>query len=765
MARLSFFFLMSLALGPGVASAQIGTWRGGNPLLWYSPRAANVVVPQARAYVVGHQMGIRMERVRAKVAIVEQSATTTLDVYLRNPGPSRQEAELLLPVPAGAVLSHFDFQGRAKEPTAKVLPRDEASRTYHGLVARVRDPALLEFAGYNLLRTSVFPVAPYGSQTVRVVYETICPADGDRVDYLLPRSEAVDQAIPWEIEVSVTTKRPLSAVYSPSHALETDRAGGKRITARLEHGSTTVPGAFRLSYLVARADGLAASLFAFPDPKMNGGYFLLLAGLPADAAKGRPRIPREVILVLDRSGSMNGEKLGQAKAAAVKILEGLRAGEAFNIIVYHHAVDLFSANPVLKNPSTVKAALRWLDAVDSTGGTNIHDALLEALRPRPLPGLLPLVLFLTDGLPTVGSTSEVAIRDLAIRHNRWKRRVFTFGVGVDVNTPLLEKIASETRAAATFILPGESLDDKVTRVFRRLSGPVLAEPTLRLLDAQGRAAPGRVRDLSPSAPQDLFEGDQLVVAGRYVGDEPLRFELAGNYLGRNEEFRFTFDLDRATTRNGFVPRLWASRQIATLIDVIRQAGADSPLAPDRARIMNDPRLREIVGEIIRLSTEFGILTEYTAFFAAEGSPLADPEENARRALENFVERAVKTRSGWGSVNQDVNRYNQANQRVLNPRNMYFDRKMNPVESSSVQQVGDRAFWRRGGTWVEGRLMNRRGKRKMKPAKVIRFGSGDYVDLVNRLSEEGRQGSVAMEGDILMEIDGEEVLIEGPTTSH
>ncbi len=554
MSRLQILVILLFIHVAGSAAAQIGTGRGGDPLLWYSPRAANVVIPQARAYMVGHQMGIRVERVRARVSIVEQSATTTLDVYLRNPGPAQQEAELILPVPEGAVLSGFDFEGKAAEPTAKILPKDEASRMYHGLVARVRDPALLEFAGYNLLRTSVFPVPPYGTQTVRVVYEILCPAGGDRVDYLLPRSEAVDQAIPWEIEISVTTKRPLSTLYSPSHALETTRAGAKRITATLERGPTTVPGPFRLSYLVEPAEGIAASLFAFPDPKIGGGYFLLLAGLPADATKDRPPIPREVTLVLDRSGSMNGEKLDQVKVAAREILKGLRPGEAFNIIVYHQAVDLFSEKPVLKNASTMKAALRWLDAVDSTGGTNIHDALVEALRPRPLPGLLPLVLFLTDGLPTVGTTSEVAIRDLALKHNKGNRRIFTFGVGVDVNTPLLEKIASETRAVATFVLPGEPLDDKVTRVFKRLSGPILSDPRLRLVDGKGGAAPGRVRDLIPGTPPDLFEGDQLVVAGRYVGDEPLRFELAGNYLGRQKTYRFTFDLDKATTRNGFVRR-------------------------------------------------------------------------------------------------------------------------------------------------------------------------------------------------------------------
>ncbi len=758
---LTIFFAMA-----SPASAQPGTGRGGDPLLWYSPRASNVVIPQARAYSVGHQTGIRVAAVRATVVILEQVATTTLDVDLKNSGPALQEAELLLPVPAGATLTGFDYKGKASEPTAKILPKDDASRIYHGLVARVRDPALLEFAGYNLVRTSVFPVAAYRTQTVRLVYETLLSVDGDRVDYVLPRSAAVDQAIPWTIKVSVTTKRALSTVYSPSHALETTRGGPGQISAALGRGPTTVPGPFLLSFLVERGEGLAASVFAFPDPKIGGGYFLLLVGLPADAAARRKPIPREVTLVLDRSGSMNGEKLGQAKTASARILEELRDGESFNVIVYHQAVDLFSKGPVLKNASSLKAALRWLDAVDSTGGTNIYDALVEVLRPRPLPGLLPLVLFLTDGLPTVGTTSEVAIRDLAIRHNPWKRRIFTFGVGVDVNTPLLEKIAAETRAVATFILPGEPLDEKLERVFERLSGPILTDPELHILDAAGAASFGRVRDMIPGTPPDLFEGDQLVVAGRYVGDEPMFFELAGNYLGEEKRFRFTFEPARASTRNSFVPRLWASRQIAVLIDIIRQAGADSPLAPDRARIVNDPKLQEIVQEIIRLSIEFGILTEYTAFFATEGTPLDDPEENARRALGNFVERAVKIRSGLGSVNQDLNRSNQVKQRVLNPRNVYYDKKMNLVESSSVQQAGSRAFWRQGSRWMDGRLMNkaRRGG-KMKPSKVIRFGSEDYMDLVDRLSEDNRQGSIAMEGDILLELDGEEVLIEGPTPSY
>ncbi len=147
------------------------------------------------------------------------------------------------------------------------------------------------------------------------------------------------------------------------------------------------------------------------------------------------------------------------------------------------------------------------------GGTNIHDALLESLRPAPAEGTLPIVLFMTDGLPTIGQTSEASIRDLARQHNPHHKRIFSFGVGVDVNTPLLEKIAYENRGFTTFILPAEDVEVKVGRVFDRLKGPVLADPELTI----GGDGPRRVSALIPDRLPDLFEGDQIVLLGQYRG--------------------------------------------------------------------------------------------------------------------------------------------------------------------------------------------------------------------------------------------------------
>ena len=177
---------------------------------------------------------------------------------------------------------------------------------------------------------------------------------------------------------------------------------------------------------------------------------------------------------------------------------------------------------------------------------------------------------MTDGLPTVGQTSEAAIRELARKGNPHQRRIFTFGVGVDVNTPLLEKIAYESRATTTFILPGEDVEVKVAAVSSSAcAGPVLADPELGVGETRTRR---RVRELIPGRIPDVFEGDQIVLLGQYVGEEPLEFTLRGNYRGTPRVFQFRLSLDQATTRNGFVPRLWASRKIGLLVDAIREQG-------------------------------------------------------------------------------------------------------------------------------------------------------------------------------------------------
>ncbi len=761
-----FALLISSVLTPRTRSQEL-TPSTADP---FQANAVNLIIPQARSYVIrGQAQAIQISDVSADVRILQQVATTTLEIGLANPSQRQQEAEMLVPVPDGAVVRSFTFAGSASEQTAKLLPKAEARGIYRSIVNKLKDPGLLEFAGYNLVRSSVFPVPAQGKQRVRVVYEHMLAADGNRVDYVLPRSESFEAtATPWKITVQVRSKTPLATVYSPSHQIGVERSAPEQALVRVEGGTKLEPGPFRLSYLT-EGNGLSGSLLAYPDARVGGGYFLLLAGVPPGTQATRAAIKREVTLVLDRSGSMAGEKIEQARAAALQVVEGLNEGEAFNIIDYSDSIAKFAEQPAIKNSETIHRARAYIKQLQSNGGTNIHDALVEALRQPPTPGMLPLIIFLTDGLPTVGQTRESAIRNAVVATNTHQRRIFSFGVGFDVNAPLLTSIANDTRAAATFVFPHEDVEAKVSQVFRRLSGPVLADPQLVTLDANGAVTTQAVRELMPAQLNDVFEGDQIVLLGQYRNEDPLNFRVAGNYLGQPRAFDLKFDLSNATTRNAFVPRLWASRKIAKLIEEITKAGADSaanrdprsmPVVPTNS-ITGDPKMKELVDEIIRLSTEYGILTEYTSFLATDGTDFSASATETVRVLaeQSLAVNAQQTRSGMGGVTQAMNGRAQKDQTSSNRSNFYLTQNMQRVETTNVQQITDRTFFRRNNRWVDASALPR--EKEVTPDRTIEFGTDEFYLLVDRLVAEGRQGILALSGEMLLLIDGKTVLVKAP----
>ncbi|MEX2218562.1 MAG: VIT domain-containing protein [Phycisphaerales bacterium] len=722
---------------------------------------------------------VTVTTVASQVSIDDQVGTTTLVMTLHNPGHTQREAQVLVPVPEGVSIRSFGIDGMGPEPTAKLLPRDEARRIYEGIVRRSLDPGLLEFVGYSLIRSSVFPVPPGGTQTVRLTYEALLPAErgsgengADRIDYILPRSEGLaGTGVQWTMSVDLRARRPISTVYSPSHEIALERISEKHIRVKTTASAGAAAGSFRMSYLLTpEKDGLSATVLAYPDAEVGeGGYFMLLAGLPARSADDAKKVKREVTVVIDRSGSMRGEKMKQAREAAVQVLEGLLDGERFNIVDYSDSIASFEDKPVVKDEESMRRAREYLKGIQANGGTNIHDALIEALRPAPTPGMLPVVLFLTDGLPTVGQTGEAAIREAAKKANTGERRIFTFGVGFDVNGPLLTGIARATRATSTFVLPEEDVEVKVGQVFRKLSGPVMAAPKLALA-SRGEQGGSRLRELQPGELPDLFDGDQLVVLGQYTGKEPVTMRIAGSYLGKDQTFEVKFDPTAATVKNAYVGRLWATRKIASLLEEIRLAGAN----PSSGTAPGDPRLKELVDEIVRLSTRWGILTEYTAFLALEpGSDLAAahrefappaaaaPGAPARRAAmskvtENVRLRAQDARAGQSAVSQEMNLSYQIDAKCLDEANVFWTRDMKRVQLDGLCQVQDKALFRRAGRWVDSALIHA----EQEPEATIEFASDEYFRLCDDLVKQNRQGILAQRGDLYLVHNNLRTLVKG-----
>jgi len=715
--------------------------------------ASHIVVPQWSAPAVASGWGtdaLVIEDGHARVELVDQTARTELVVTVRNPAPRPAEAVLLLPVPEHAAVSAFAFDGPGGAPTARLLSREEARATYDAIVSKLRDPGLLEFAGEDLVRSSLFPVPACGSQRLRLCYEQLLEQDQGRLDYVLPRSAALANAVSWQIEAVIRSSSPVTAVFSPSHELVTERLAPGSVRVRLGEAARREPGTFRLSWLRQQGDGVSASLFACPGD--GGGHFLLLAGLPPLPAAARDRVRREVTLVLDRSGSMSGGKLEQAAAAALQVIEGLAPEERFQIIDYSDSVARFAAAPVVRDADTLRDARSYLEGLRPGGSTDIHGALCAALAQPAQRGFLPLVLFLTDGLPTAGITDERMIRDVMTVQNPHARRVFTFGVGHDVNAPLLDRIAEASRAKSTYVAPGADVEVAVAHAFAELRGPVLCDVRLETLDENGEVDTRAVRDLLPAALPDLYEGDQLVLLGRYLGERPLSFRLSGSWLGRPRSFAFRFALDRASPQNAFVARLWASRRIGELVDQVRQAGAGARPGGDP---FADPRLAELREEILLLSTRYGILSEYTAFLATAGTRLDDWAGLGRSCGTVLDHRAMQVRSGGGAMNQAQNLAAQKAQVAVNMRNGFLDAGQQRVEIGNVQQLCDRGFFQRGARWIDGRLA--RGG-NLEPDRVVRRGSVEFAELLEALQAEGKGALLSLSGEILLDHRGERVLV-------
>lgn len=727
------------------------------------------IVPQARRWISPSANLAKLSAVDVKVAIEGQVATTTLELALTNPHGTPQEAEVMLPVPDGVSIRSLQFDGVGPEPTAKLLPRDEARRIYDSITRRRKDPALLEFAGYGMIRTSAFPIPANATLKVRITYEQLLSSDNGRIEYFLPRSEALGVAaaregglsfgsVAWTFDCTINSERPIATIYSPSHEVSVERPSSKRAEIKVSAAAAAAPGPFRITYLpeTTKSDGLAATLLAYPDPAIGdgaGGFFILLGALPArtDAA---PTQKREVTLVLDRSGSMQGEKFLQARDAAIAVIDGLNEAELFNIIDYSDSVNSFEKAPVAKSATSAQQAKAYLGTLKPSGGTNIHDALLDAVRPAVVDGALPMIIFLTDGLPTVGMTSEVAIRDAVKLANTHNRRIFSFGVGYDVNTPLLSNISASSRGAPTFVLPGENIENKVSQVFRRLEGPRLASAVLN--------ADRSVRELQPSSLNDVFEGDQILVVGQYTSSEPLKFRIEGKDGGKDVGFDLAFDVcQAASTRNGYIPRLWATRKIGFLLGQIRDHTAGGVKA-------DDPKLKELVDEVTRLSTLYGIMTEYTSFLATEPGmnfASADGQQAIEdRAMVGFSRRSAQ-RVGESSVNQELNREYLKSAAIPPSPSIggFINGKMEKQTVNGVQSVAKNTFYERATPadtsnrrrWVDSRLLAHETEM---PDQVVAFGTPEYDLIAQQLIDLGQASYLAMPGEVLVLVNSKRVLL-------
>jgi Ca-activated chloride channel family protein len=540
------------------------------------------------------------EDLALEIKIRDGVATTDLREEIRNPTDHPIEAQFVLPIPRGATVHDAALRIGGQLVEAEIMEAGQARRAYEDIVRRCIDPALVEHLDDGLLRTRVFPVPPRGSREIQLTLTLSLPEDFGVAQYSFPlRFVCGGDEGPRRVSVSgtVDSARPLEEPYSPTHDLDVtlDRDGRHARFSLQTTGSQA--GARDLQiFLPTRSHGLTITAASTRPPGDDG--FVLLRISPGEELDRGPSAPRQIVFVLDTSGSMQGEKLEQAQHALAGFLQGLDRRDRFAVITYASTVTAWSEELQPADHAHVREALDQIETLRAGGGTNIGAALDAALDLAREPGEGPAyVLFLTDGQPTVGVTGVDDLLAKVDHSRRARARLFSFGVGTDVNTRLLDGMASATGALARYVLPGEDLEVAVGNLCAQITDPLWTDLELRLAGAG-------LHDLVPDALPDLFRGQTITVLARYRRDGRFDAVLSGLRQGDRRRETLPIELARRATIHGYLPQLWAGRRIASLQAALRAGG-------DRD---------ELIREIVDLGTRYGIVTEYTSFLMREPDP-------------------------------------------------------------------------------------------------------------------------------------------------
>lgn len=564
------------------------------------------------------QLEIRYHHV--DVTIENQVAVTHVDQVFYNPNDWTVEGTYVFPIPRGAAVTNFILWIDGQAVEGEILDADEARRTYEEIVREMQDPALLEYADQGAVQARIFPIPSGGERRIELEYTEVLAAENGLVRYLYPLNTEKFSTLPLEevrVSVDVESNLPIRAAYSPSHPVAISEDGKYHIKAGYEANDIKPDTDFAFYYSIGENE--AFHLLSYRDRgdafDSNGFFTLLLAPRPDAATE---TLPKDMILVLDRSGSMEGEKFSQAQSALVYILKHLNPGDRFNIISFSTSIETYARS--LRGLSEVDQAVSWVNRLSALGSTDINRALLEAAAlgdgERPT-----YLIFLTDGLPTEGVVESSKVLQNFQNSAPGNLRLFAFGVGYDVDTYLLDSLAENHHGTSSYVIPGEQIDEILSAFYAKISTPVLTDLELDFGELV-------VTDLFPSPLPDLFDGSQIVVVGRYREGGVTDVTLTGVVNNVTQSFTFpdqVFDSDsRAAGSESsslqFIPRLWATRKIGYLLNQVRLHGPE----------------QEIIDQIVRLSIRYGIVTPYTSYLVTEPSPLGAAEQD-RIAEEQFIQ--------------------------------------------------------------------------------------------------------------------------------
>lgn len=650
---------------------------------------------------------------KVETTITGTAAQTVLNQLFYNPTAHQLEGYYFFPLPEGATVRSFSMFIDGKETEAELLDAEKARKIYEDIVRKNLDPALLEYKGKDLLRVRIFPIRPKTEVQVRLQLNHSLIVESGLMHYSLPiprhKAELVESspALSMRIQVHMPGET-LKTIYSPTHAIEINRNGKEKAVLGYEGPASEKRSRFEL-FLQNDARLTSASLLTY-HKEGEDGYFLL--NLDPGASTGQELRAKDVTFVLDASGSMAGARMEQAQKALRFCLENLNEEDRFNIVRFSTEASALFTGLQEVHAKSKQEAVEYIDKLRAIGGTNVEEALQLALQQERDPNRPYLLVFLTDGKPTIGETRVDSLLKKVQRWNEEQVRIFTFGIGVDLDTRLLDLLSAESRGSRAYVLPEEDIELKVSNFFLQVASPVLTDVVLELDSKKVRWDQHYPRQLP-----DLFRGSNLNLMGRFTGSGKATLTLKGKVDGKEHTMKYELDFPEKFESYDYLPALWGTRAVGFLLDQIRLNGESE----------------ELVQEVVRLAKKHGIVTPYTSYLILEDEmqqigmnrlrpedAFVAPRTPSETLSKSSYEERMQRNDGRGSVeaSEAIQRMNQSDQ--------LSDYADDPI-SRDIAQVQGRAFYRNDRQWIDAKASMPQNAEL--PKEQIRFQSKAYFELL------------------------------------
>ena len=693
--------------------------------------ACGVIVIDDRHPRPTPNVNISVKNTALDIKIEDQVAVATVDEIFHNSNPYQLEGTFILPILPETAVQNLALWINGKESKGELLDKDKAFQYYQETVRRMIDPALLEYAGYGLLKLRVFPIPAAnqdlgvgpGNVRIKYTYTYRLPMDNGLCEFKHPwgtnkfSSEVIDSAV---IKVTLKSAIPIKTIYSPTYPdIAISRKDDRNILISFEQTKMKPDKDFILYYSLSDKQ-FGVNLLTYKKTAADGFFMMFLS--PKYDIKDSEIVKKDVIFVLDTSGSMkDNNKIDQAKKALEFCIRSLRKEDRFNLITFSADVRPFKDGLQQVTPAIQDEAVKWVKDIKARGGTNIDEALQNALGMVDASAKRPcMVVFLTDGMPTVGEQNTDKILKNIAAKNTSNARIFSFGVGYDINTHLLDKIAEANKGAREYITPDENIEVKVSGFYDKIAYPVLADIKL---DVSGL----EIYDRYPKTMSDIFRGNQLTIFGRYKGDGNKLITLSGTVNNEPRKFEYESTFSANNESADFIPRLWATSKIGYLLDEVLLRGES----------------KEVKDEIIKLAKEYGILTPYTSWLVLEdfraqteaprrpGTPPPPPSapadilgQGGKDVADEVRERSADASSPSGAPAVTNRKENQRLQKGD------YDQKneggrLGSVVRDAVRQISDKTFYLSNGVWYDSLYTENSKNNNTK----IKYLSDEYFNLI------------------------------------